>query len=512
METKTQNMIEMRHIVKDFNGFKANNDINLTLKRGEILALLGENGAGKSTLMQILSGLLAPTAGAILVRGKQVDIKDPNTAKALGIGMVHQHFMLASAFSVWENIILGDEPVKHGKLDVKAAHEKVTALSKRYGLAINLDAKVADITVAQQQRVEILKVLYRGAEILIFDEPTAVLTPQEITEFIKILKGLAAEGKAVILITHKLDEIKAVADRVTVIRAGQGIATLTVSDTTDNQLAEMMVGRHVNMKLDKSAAKIGQEVLHVSDLKVNEARGNLAVKDLSFNLHQGEILGLAGIDGNGQDELVEALTGLRRVKAGQVIIKGKNMTNKKVREITELGVSHIPADRQKFGLILPWSVADNMALQSYYHEPFSKHGIINFNAIHEHARKLIKQFDVHTTDENLPAGELSGGNQQKAIIARELDRNSDLIIAFQPTRGLDVGAIEYIHQQLLAQRAAGKAILLISYELDEIMQLSDRIAVLHDGQISGEVRPADTTDRELGLLMTGAKKEGRKFV
>ncbi|MDN6028486.1 MAG: ABC transporter ATP-binding protein [Lactobacillus sp.] len=509
METKTQNMIEMRHIVKDFNGFKANNDINLTLKRGEILALLGENGAGKSTLMQILSGLLAPTAGAILVRGKQVDIKDPNTAKALGIGMVHQHFMLASAFSVWENIILGDEPVKHGKLDVKAAHEKVTALSKRYGLAINLDAKVADITVAQQQRVEILKVLYRGAEILIFDEPTAVLTPQEITEFIKILKGLAAEGKAVILITHKLDEIKAVADRVTVIRAGQGIATLTVSDTTDNQLAEMMVGRHVNMKLDKSAAKIGQEVLHVSDLKVNEARGNLAVKDLSFNLHQGEILGLAGIDGNGQDELVEALTGLRRVKAGQVIIKGKNMTNKKVREITELGVSHIPADRQKFGLILPWSVADNMALQSYYHEPFSKHGIINFNAIHEHARKLIKQFDVHTTDENLPAGELSGGNQQKAIIARELDRNSDLIIAFQPTRGLDVGAIEYIHQQLLAQRAAGKAILLISYELDEIMQLSDRIAVLHDGQISGEVRPADTTDRELGLLMTGAKKEGR---
>ncbi|MGO2722838.1 MAG: ABC transporter ATP-binding protein [Lactobacillus sp.] len=509
METKTQNMIEMRHIVKDFNGFKANNDINLTLKRGEILALLGENGAGKSTLMQILSGLLAPTAGAILVRGKQVDIKDPNTAKALGIGMVHQHFMLASAFSVWENIILGDEPVKHGKLDVKAAHEKVTALSKRYGLAINLDAKVADITVAQQQRVEILKVLYRGAEILIFDEPTAVLTPQEITEFIKILKGLAAEGKAVILITHKLDEIKAVADRVTVIRAGQGIATLTVSDTTDNQLAEMMVGRHVNMKLDKSAAKIGQEVLHVSDLKVNEARGNLAVKDLSFNLHQGEILGLAGIDGNGQDELVEALTGLRRVKAGQVIIKGKNMTNKKVREITELGVSHIPADRQKFGLILPWSVADNMALQSYYHGPFSKHGIINFNAIHEHARKLIKQFDVHTTDENLPAGELSGGNQQKAIIARELDRNSDLIIAFQPTRGLDVGAIEYIHQQLLAQRVAGKAILLISYELDEIMQLSDRIAVLHDGQISGEVRPADTTDRELGLLMTGAKKEGR---
>lgn len=509
METKTQNMIEMRHIVKDFNGFKANNDINLTLKRGEILALLGENGAGKSTLMQILSGLLAPTAGDILVRGKQVDIKDPNTAKALGIGMVHQHFMLAAAFSVWENIILGDEPVKRGKLDVKAAHQKVTALSKRYGLAINLDAKVADITVAQQQRVEILKVLYRGAEILIFDEPTAVLTPQEITEFIKILKGLAAEGKAVILITHKLDEIKAVADRVTVIRAGQGIATLRVSDTTDDQLAEMMVGRHVNMKLDKPATKIGQEVLNVSDLKVNEARGNLAVKGLSFNLHQGEILGLAGIDGNGQDELVEALTGLRRIEAGQVTIKGKNMTNKKVREITELGVSHIPADRQKFGLILPWSVADNMALQSYYHEPFSKHGIINFNAIHEHARKLIKQFDVRTTDENLPAGELSGGNQQKAIIARELDRNSDLIIAFQPTRGLDVGAIEYIHQQLLAQRAAGKAILLISYELDEIMQLSDRIAVLHDGQISGEVRPADTTDRELGLLMTGAKKEGR---
>lgn len=509
MEKENTNIIEMRHIVKDFNGFKANNDINLTLRKGEILALLGENGAGKSTLMSILSGLLKPTSGEIYVRGKKVVIDGPNAAKDLKIGMVHQHFMLAKAFTVLENIILGHETKRGIKLDFKTARKQIMALSEKYGLAIDPDAKIANITVAQQQRVEILKILYRGADILIFDEPTAVLTPQEITEFINIMKNLRNEGKSIILITHKLNEIKQSADRVTVIRHGKSIGTVDVEGATDESLAEMMVGRHVNFNLPKKKAKVGKTVLSVKDLKVNEDRGTLAVKGLTFDVHAGEILGLAGIDGNGQDELVEALTGLRHVKAGHFTIKGTDMTNKRPRKITELGVSHVPADRQKFGLILEMSLADNIALQTYYQKPYSNHGIINHKAITEHAKKLIKKFDVRTKDENLKAGELSGGNQQKAIIARELDRNSDLIIVFQPTRGLDVGAIEYIHKQLLAQRDAGKAVLLISYELDEIMQLSDRIIVLHNGQESGEVLPEKTSERELGLLMTGAhKKEG----
>lgn len=499
----------MKHIVKDFNGFKANNDINLSLNKGEILALLGENGAGKSTLMSILSGLLQPTSGEIKVNGKSVAIKDATAAKNLRIGMVHQHFMLAHSFTVLENIILGHETTRGPVLDLKTAKEQVMKLSEHYGLAIDPNAKVSDISVAQQQRVEILKVLYRGADILIFDEPTAVLTPQEITEFIKILKNLAKEGKSIILITHKLEEIKAVADRVTVIRAGQDVGTFDVDQVSDEKLAELMVGHHVQMNLHKPKVKVGKTILNVQDLKVKEKRGNLVVKGLSFQIKAGEILGIAGIDGNGQDELVEAITGLRKVDAGAVLIKNQDMTNQPVRKITEMGVSSIPADRQKFGLILQLSLADNLALQTYYKEPFSKHGIMNFKNIHQHAKKLIKKFDIRTTDENLATGELSGGNQQKVIIARELDRNSDLIIAFQPTRGLDVGAIEYIHKQLLKEREAGKAILLISYELDEIMQLSDRILVLHDGKESGEVTPETTNETELGLLMTGIKKEGQ---
>lgn len=504
-------IIEMKHIVKDFNGFKANNDVNLTLYQGEILALLGENGAGKSTLMNILSGLIQPTSGKILINGKDVNIKNASVAKELGIGMVHQHFMLAHSFTVLENIILGHETTNGPVLNLKKARQQVLALSKRYGLAINPDAKVSDITVAQQQKVEILKVLYRGTNILIFDEPTAVLTPQEITEFIQIIKGLAKEGKSIILITHKLEEIKASADRVTVIRAGKDVGTFDVSAVSDEKLAELMVGHYVEMKLVKPKSKFGDTILNVNNLKVKEKRGNLAVKGLSFQVKAGEILGVAGIDGNGQDELVEAITGLRHVESGNIQIKGKDMTNQKTRKITELGVSSIPADRQKYGLILQLSLADNLALQSYYHKPFSNHGIINFQKIHEHAQRLIKKFDIRTSSENLAAGELSGGNQQKVIIARELDRNSDLIIAFQPTRGLDVGAIEYIHKQLLAQRAAGKAILLISYELNEIMQLSDRILVLHNGQKSGEVSPETTNETELGLLMTGVKKEGKNI-
>lgn len=508
MTTEKTNAIEMRHIVKKFGDFKANDDINLTLHQGEILALLGENGAGKSTLMRILSGLLEPTSGEIFVKGKKVEINSPTKAKELGIGMVHQHFMLMESFTVLENIILGHEPTNGIALDIKKAREQILKLSEKYGLAIDPDAQISNITVAQQQRVEILKVLYRGADILIFDEPTAVLTPQEITEFIQIIKNLAKEGKSIILITHKLSEIKAVADQVTIIRRGRDVGTFEVANVDDNRLAELMVGHHVNMKLNKKSVKLGREILKVENLKVKNTRGSFAVKKLSLNIHGGEILGLAGIDGNGQDELVEAITGLRHVNSGKVIINNQNMTNKKVRQITEAGVAHIPADRQKYGLILNLPLAENLVLQTYYKQPYSKHGIINHQAIYEHAEELIKKYDIRTTSAELPASDLSGGNQQKAIIARELDRNSDLIIAFQPTRGLDVGAIEYIHKQLLAERDAGKAVLLVSYELDEIMQLSDRIAVLHDGKISGEVKPEDTNDTDLGLLMTGIKKEG----
>ena len=508
MTTEKTDAIEMRHIVKKFGDFKANDDINLTLHRGEILALLGENGAGKSTLMRILSGLLEPTSGEIFVKGKKVEINSPTKAKELGIGMVHQHFMLMESFTVLENIILGHEPTNGITLDIKKAREQILKLSEKYGLAIDPDAQISNITVAQQQRVEILKVLYRGADILIFDEPTAVLTPQEITEFIQIIKNLAKEGKSIILITHKLSEIKAVADQVTIIRRGRDVGTFEVANVDDNRLAELMVGHHVNMKLNKKSVKLGREILKVENLKVKNTRGSFAVKKLSLNIHGGEILGLAGIDGNGQDELVEAITGLRHVNSGKVIINSQNMTNKKVRQITEAGVAHIPADRQKYGLILNLPLAENLVLQTYYKQPYSKHGIINHQAIYEHAEELIKKYDIRTTSAELPASDLSGGNQQKVIIARELDRNSDLIIAFQPTRGLDVGAIEYIHKQLLAERDAGKAVLLVSYELDEIMQLSDRIAVLHDGKISGEVKPEDTNDTELGLLMTGIKKEG----
>lgn len=506
MENTTP-IIQMRHIVKSFDGFKANNDINLTLHKGEILALLGENGAGKSTLMSILSGLLEPTSGEIIIRGKKVNISTPNIAQKLGIGMVHQHFMLADSFTVLENILLGHETTIGPILDFKKGRQKILELSNKYGLTVDPNAKIKNITVAQQQRVEILKVLYRGADILIFDEPTAVLTPQEITEFIKIIKNLAHEGKSIILITHKLKEIRSSADTVTIIRHGKSITTKPVTGISDEQLAELMVGRHVNFHLTKKHISEGKTILSIKDLKVKRDNNVLAIKGLSFKIHQGEILGIAGIDGNGQDELVEALTGLRHVESGQVVIKGKDMTNKKVRQITELGVSHVPADRQKFGLILQLSLADNIALQTYYKKPFSNHGIINNQAIVEHAKKLTNKYDIRTIGVALKAADLSGGNQQKVIIARELDRNSDLIIVFQPTRGLDVGAIEYIHGQLLKQRDQGKAVLLISYELDEMMNLSDRILVLHDGQKSDEVKPEDTNEKQLGLLMTGIKQK-----
>lgn len=503
----TQNVIEMKEITKKFGDFVANDHINLTVRKGEIHALLGENGAGKSTLMNMLAGLLEPTSGEIVINGQVVKIDSPSKSSQLGIGMVHQHFMLVEAFTVAENIILGNEVVKKGVLDLKKASQDILDLSHKYGLAVDPDAKVADISVGAQQRAEILKTLYRGADILIFDEPTAVLTPSEIHELMEIMKHLVKEGKSIILITHKLDEIRAVADRVTVIRRGKSIETVDVAGATSQELAEMMVGHSVSFTTDKEASKPKDVVLSIKDLIVNENRGIPAVKNLSLEVRGGEIVGLAGIDGNGQSELVQAITGLRKVKAGSITIKGQDVTKLSSRKITELSVGHVPEDRHRDGLVLEMTMAENLALQTYYKEPMSKNGILNFSHINEYARKLMKEFDVRGAGEFVLAKGFSGGNQQKAIIAREIDRDPDLLIVSQPTRGLDVGAIEYIHKRLIEERDRGKAVLVVSFELDEILNLSDRIAVIHDGKIQGIVTPAETNKQELGILMAGGKIE-----
>ncbi|EKN62448.1 ABC transporter [Schinkia azotoformans LMG 9581] len=499
-------VIEMLNIRKEFGGFVANDNITLQLKQGEIHALLGENGAGKSTLMNVLFGLYQPDGGEIRVQGEKVNISNPNIANDLGIGMVHQHFMLIDIFTVTENIILGSEPSKAGKINIKKAEEEVRALSKRYGLAVNPSAKIADISVGMQQRVEILKTLYRGAEILIFDEPTAVLTPQEIKELIQILRNLINEGKSIILITHKLKEIMEVCDRVTVIRKGKGIKTVNVSETNPNDLASLMVGREVTFKTEKISAIPGKEVLIIEDLVVKDSRNVTAVDHLNLTVHAGEILGIAGVDGNGQTELLEAITGLTKVDAGIITLNEKNITNLPPRKITEIGMAHIPQDRHKHGLVLDYPIGMNMVLQTYYKRPFSNNGILKFDVISKKARQLIEEFDVRTPDEFTIARALSGGNQQKAIIAREVDRNPELLIAAQPTRGLDVGAIEFIHRRLIEQRDHGKAVLLISFELDEIMNVSDRIAVIYEGKIVATVDPKETTEQELGLLMAGGKR------
>lgn len=500
-------VIEMRHITKEFGPFKANDDINLQVRPGEIHALLGENGAGKSTLMNILSGLLEPTEGEILINGQTVKITSPTEANRLGIGMVHQHFMLVDAFSVTENIILGSEPHSLGVLNRKKARQTIEELSSRYGLAVDPDALVRDISVGMQQRVEILKTLYRGADVLIFDEPSAVLTPQEIEGLIQIMKELVAEGKSIILITHKLDEIKAVADRCTVIRRGKGIGTVNVNDVSSQELADMMVGRSVSFKTEKRTATPKEVILSVENLTVKESRGLEAVKNLSLEVRAGEVLGIAGIDGNGQSELVQAITGLRKVESGKIMIDGEDMTNKRPRFITEHGVGHVPEDRHKYGLVLDMSLSENMALQTYYQVPMSQYGVLNYGEMNSQARELIQEFDVRTTNELVPAKALSGGNQQKAIIAREVSRDPDLLIVANPTRGLDVGAIEFIHKRLIEQRDKFKAVLLISFELDEIMNVSDRIAVLHGGEIVGIVDPKETSENELGLLMAGYSLE-----
>ncbi|HEW0452064.1 TPA: ABC transporter ATP-binding protein [Streptococcus pneumoniae] len=498
-----ENVIEMRDITKVFGGFVANDKINLHLRKGEIHALLGENGAGKSTLMNMLAGLLEPTSGEIAVNGQVVNLDSPSKAASLGIGMVHQHFMLVEAFTVAENIILGSELTKNGVLDIAGASKEIKALSECYGLAVDPSAKVADISVGAQQRVEILKTLYRGADILIFDEPTAVLTPSEIDELMAIMKNLVKEGKSIILITHKLDEIRAVSDRVTVIRCGKSIETVEIAGATNADLAEMMVGRSVSFKTEKQASKPKEVVLSIKDLVVNENRGVPAVKNLSLDVRAGEIVGIAGIDGNGQSELIQAITGLRKVESGSIELKGDSIVGLHPRQITELSVGHVPEDRHRDGLILEMMISENIALQTYYKEPHSKNGILNYSNITSYAKKLMEEFDVRAASELVPAAALSGGNQQKAIIAREIDRDPDLLIVSQPTRGLDVGAIEYIHKRLIEERDNGKAVLVVSFELDEILNVSDRIAVIHDGKIQGIVSPETTNKQGLGVLMAG---------
>ena len=502
-----ENVIEMREITKIFGEFVANDKINLELRKGEIHALLGENGAGKSTLMNMLAGLLEPTSGEIVVNGQVVKLDSPSKAASLGIGMVHQHFMLVEAFTVAENIILGSELTKNGVLDIARATREINELSERYGLAVDPSAKVADISVGAQQRVEILKTLYRGADILIFDEPTAVLTPSEIDELRAIMKNLVKEGKSIILITHKLDEIRAVSDRVTVIRRGKSIETVEIAGATNADLAEMMVGRSVSFKTAKEAAQPKEVVLSIKDLVVNENRGVPAVKNLSLDVRAGEIVGIAGIDGNGQSELIQAITGLRKIESGSVELKGQSIVGLHPRQITELSVGHVPEDRHRDGLVLEMMISENIALQTYYKEPLSKKGILNYTNILDYAKKLMQEFDVRAASEIVPAQALSGGNQQKAIIAREIDRNPDLLIVSQPTRGLDVGAIEYIHKRLIQERDNGKAVLVVSFELDEILNVSDRIAVIHDGKIQGIVTPETTNKQELGVLMAGGELE-----
>ena len=592
-------VIEMRHITKEFPGIIANDDITLQLRRGEIHALLGENGAGKSTLMSVLFGLYQPEKGEILKNGQVVKINNPNDATALGIGMVHQHFKLVEVFSVLDNIILGAEPNKAGFLTKKEAREKVVALSEKYGLMVDPDAIIEDITVGMQQRVEILKMLYRDNEILIFDEPTAVLTPQEIDELMKIMKNLAAEGKSILFITHKLNEIMAVADRCSVLRKGKYIGTVEIKDTTKEELSEMMVGRQVKFEVDKDEAIPGDVVLDVDKLCVeSKIHKKLAVKDVSFQVHAGEIVCIAGIDGNGQTELVYGITGLEKLapnvkeeveehvekpvwqklkevekqeraklfftqcgeqlkfffvelgkkiwkklkkfgetvaakavalwnklvllfnknKAqeldpnadvkGRITLCGQDITKAQIRKRSKTGMSHIPEDRHKYGLVLDYTLEQNMVLQRYWQKEFEKVGFIKKKAVRKYSDKLIEQYDVRSGQGSVTmVRSMSGGNQQKAIVARELDREHKLLIAVQPTRGLDVGAIEYIHSQIVKDRDAGAGVLLVSLELDEVMNLSDRILVMYEGEIVGELDPKKTTVQELGLYMAGAKRD-----
>ena len=505
-------VIEMRHITKIFPGIIANDDINLGLRKGEIHALLGENGAGKSTLMSVLFGLYQPEKGEILRNGEVVKITDPNEATRLGIGMVHQHFKLVECFTVLDNIILGAEDSKMGFVQKAQARKKVIELSERYGLNVDVDAYISDITVGMQQRTEILKMLYRDNEILIFDEPTAVLTPQEIDELMQIMKNLKAEGKSILFISHKLNEIMAVADRCSVLRKGKYIGTVDTKNTNKEALSSMMVGRDVKFAVDKDPAKPGKTVLQINNMVVKSKTHNKnAVNDVTINVREGEIVCIAGIDGNGQTEFVHALTGLDKVESGSVNLLGEDITHKSIRYKNTHGVSHIPEDRHKHGLVLDFSLEQNMVLQRYFEPEFSNHGFIKFNEVRNYADKLIAEYDVRSGQGPITtARSMSGGNQQKAIVAREMDREHKLLIAVQPTRGLDVGAIEDIHSKIVAKRDKGDAVLLVSLELEEVMNLSDRIYVMYEGEIVGEVDPKNITVQELGLYMSGAKRDDKK--
>jgi len=498
-------VVSMRNITKRFGDNQVLTDVDFDLHKCEVHALLGENGAGKTTLMNILYGMFPPTDGSVTINGKSRNSMTPKEAIESGVGMVHQHFMLVDPFTVTENIILGYEETKGIFVDRKTAEEKIKKLSEEYGLSIDPRAKVEDITVGMQQRVEILKALYHGADILIFDEPTAVLTPQEISEFIGIVRKLTEMGKSIIIITHKLSEIKAMADNCTIIRRGKFIDKLKVSEVDENILAEKMVGRDISFNVKKEDQSPGEEVLRIENLHVKDRRKLEVLKGLDLSLRKGEILGIAGVDGNGQTELIDAITGMTEIEKGKVFLNDVDITNASPRKIIDTGMNSIPEDRQKRGLVLEYPIKDNLILENVTKEPFSKNGRLKFDKIKENAKELVEKFDIRPTNINTPVADLSGGNQQKVIIAREISNNPDVLIAAQPTRGLDVGAIEFIHQYLVEMRNIGKAVLLISFELDEVMDLSDRIAVIYDGKIVGERLPKETDEFEIGRLMAGGK-------
>lgn len=501
--------IEMRGIVKQFPGVLANDNIDLKIYRGEIHALLGENGAGKSTLMNILYGLYQPDTGEIKIDGRPIRIDGPNTAIKHGIGMVHQHFMLVQPFTVAENIILGCEPRKGLRLDRRRAIAEVEAISKKYNLQVDPWARIADISVGMQQRVEILKALYRGADVLILDEPTAVLTPQEADELIAIMRQLVATGKSVIFITHKLKEVLRSCDKVTVIRRGQKISTLPTADASISNLAALMVGRDVKLTVEKGPCQPGRPVLQVGSLTANDTRGLPALRGVSFDVKEGEIVAIAGVEGNGQTELIDCLTGLHKTVSGKIQIHGQDITNKSPRRIEQAGIAHIPQDRHRRGMVLDFSVAENMIMRNYYRP---RGLFVNQGLMRIYATELVEKYDVRTPTIQTLGRSLSGGNQQKVIVAREIEQNPDLLIAAQPTRGLDVGAIEFIHKKLIEQRDAGKAVLLVSLELDEILALADRILVMYEGKISGELSGEEATEEKIGLLMVGGHTKGGETV
>jgi simple sugar transport system ATP-binding protein len=501
-------LLELRAITKRFPGVLANDHVDFDLQRGEVHALLGENGAGKSTLMNILYGLYTPDEGEILLDGREIALGSTKAAIEHGIGMVHQHFMLIPVMTVAENIVLATEPRKDlVLLDFDTAKKRVRELSDRYGLTVDPDARIDRTTVGQQQRVEILKALYRGAEILILDEPTAVLTPQEAQELFEILRSLKEQGKSIIFISHKLNEVLEIADRITTLRRGVVVGTISAAGATEEGLARMMVGREVLLRVDKEPAKPGPALLEVENLNVIDDRGLEAVRDVSFSVHGGEILGLAGVDANGQSELIDAIAGLRHVKSGRVVVDGRDITNATAKDTLDRGVGHIPEDRHRRGLVLPFTLTENLALSSYRHAPNSRLGLLNPRAMFSRARRLLKEFDVRGGAPSTPAFALSGGNQQKVVLAREIDADPKVLIAAQPTRGLDVGAIEFVHRRLVEQRDAGRAVLLVSLELEEILSLSDRVLVIYEGRIVGKFPPT-ATEEELGFAMTGGRREG----